>query len=251
MADHVSKVRKLTDALKKSKGFGALSQNVIGNPTSIYKSMFREVEGDLVLKNINDLKTKEEKEFAKYFLREVNRNRFPGMSELELDEMEQNDDIEYYRVPLAKGSFGSDVAMRGLFSSLKSRLKNWTPKNALRELRAKAEGYFTDEEVNSIDKSDSELFEMNNKFARCDTDEDYRLNEAIGKNGVDYFEHNLETLLLEHTFAYTTKKHLDRVFPMIRAAMVHLKVMGENEQNRQFSSDLEYAKNYIKAIIKN
>lgn len=72
---------------------------------------------------------------------------------------------------------------------------------------------------------------MNNKFARGDTDEEYRL-EIIKKNGPEYFEHNLETLLLEHTFAYVTKKHLDNVFPMIRAAMVHLKVMGQNEQNR-------------------
>jgi hypothetical protein len=37
---------------------------------------------------------------------------------------------------------------------------------------------------------------------------------------------------------------------MIRAAMVHLKVMGENEQNKEFTSDLQYAEDYIKSIIK-
>lgn len=250
MAEYIPKVRQLTEALKKSKNFGWISQNTIGNQTSIFKGMFREVNNDLILKNINDLKTKEEKEFAKYFLRVVNRNRFPYKTELELDEMEQNDDIEYYRVPLAKGNISSEIAMQGLWTSLKNRLKNWTPRNALKELRATAEGFFTNEEVEHIDKSDSELFEMNNKFAKGDSDEEYRL-ESIKENGKEYFEHNLETLLLEHTFAYTTKKHLDQVFPMIRAAMVHLKVMGENEQNRQFTPDLKYAKNYIKAIIKN
>jgi hypothetical protein len=62
------------------------------------------------MKKISDLKTKEEKEFAKYFLRLVNRNRFPNKSEAQLDVMEEKGDIQYYRIPLAKGSFSSDVA---------------------------------------------------------------------------------------------------------------------------------------------
>jgi hypothetical protein len=91
---------------------------------------------------------------------------------------------------------------------------------------------------------------MNNRFARGDSDETYRL-KVIKDNKITYYERNLETLLLEHTFAYVAKKHLDDIFPMIRAAMVHLKVMGEDELNRQFTPDLEYAEDYIKATIKN
>jgi hypothetical protein len=37
--------------------------------------------------------------------------------------------------------------MQGLWKSLKGRLEKWTPRNALKELREKAEGLFTDEEV--------------------------------------------------------------------------------------------------------
>ena len=250
MTNYIPKVREVTEKLKKSKSFGWLAQNTFGNETSIFQSLIQDRDDDLVMKKISDLNTKEEKEFAKYFLRTVNRNRFPGRSELELDEMEKNGDIEYYRIPLAKGSFSSEVAMNGLFKSLVGRLAKWTPANALKELREKAEGLFTDEEVEQIDNSNSQLFEMNNRFARCDTDEEYRL-DIITKKGKEYFEQNLETILLEHIFAYTTKKHLDNIFPMIRAAMVHLKVMGENEQNRQFTPDLEYAEDYIKATIKN
>lgn len=147
MAEYIPKVRDVVEKLKKSKSYGWLAQNTIGNETSIFKNMFRKMDDDLVIKNINDLNTKEEKEFAKFFLRTVNRNRFPGKSELELDKMEREDNIEYYRVPLAKGDLGSDVAMRGLFTSLKDRLKNWTPANALKVAREKMEGFFTDEEV--------------------------------------------------------------------------------------------------------
>jgi hypothetical protein len=88
MAEYIPKIRQLTEKLKKSKNFGWLAQNTIGNETSIFKGMIKYVNGDLLMKNISEMNTPEEKEFAKYFLRMVNRNRFPGMSELELDTME-------------------------------------------------------------------------------------------------------------------------------------------------------------------
>ena len=44
----------------------------------------------------------------------------------------------------------------------------------------------------------------------------------VAEKGKEYFEHNLEALLLKHEFAYSTKKHMDNVFPMIKAAYVHL-----------------------------
>lgn len=251
LTEYIPKVRELTNNLKKSKNFGWLQENTIGNQTSLYKNMFRDVDDDLILKKVDDPSLNSaEREFLKYFLRVINHNRFPGKSDLELEQMEQNDDIEYYQVPLAKGEISSEIAMNGLFNTLKSKLENWTPRKALKELRAEAEGLFTEEEVQNIDHSNSKLFEMNNRFSRGDTDSKYR-SKSITDNGKDFFEHNLETLLLEHTFAYVTQKHMNEVFPMIRAAMTHLKVMGEEEINKEFTPDLKYAEDYIKAVIKN
>ena len=255
MTDPIAKTRKLVEKLKDSKNFNWVASRTIGNETSIFKNMFdTSYKDDIVLKNVNDSSlSSEEREFLEYFLETVNKNRYPGKSDLELKQMKENGSIEYYRIPLARGSVSSEISMNGLFSTLKSRLSKWTPRNALKEMRAEAEGFFTEKAATSIDHSNVDLFEMNNRFARGDSDTTYRKEsiEENERNGNIFFERNLETLLLEHTFAYTTKRQLDQIFPMIRAAMTHLKVMGEDEQNRQFDTDIEYATDYIKAIIKN
>ena len=52
---------------------------------------------------------------------------------------------------------------------------------------------------------------------------DYRLDK-IKEVGVENLEHNLETLLIKHIFAYSVKENIDAVFPTIKAAMVHLSI---------------------------
>jgi hypothetical protein len=54
-------------------------------------------------------------------------------------------------------------------------------------------------------------------------------NEAVrlawfsdADKGISFFEHNLETLTLKHAFAYSMKENMNKVFPIIKAARVHL-----------------------------
>jgi hypothetical protein len=44
--------------------------------------------------------------------------------------------------------------------------------------------------------------------------------------GLDFFERNLETLILKHKFAYSQQEHIDKVFPTIKAGMLHLATSG-------------------------
>ena len=46
--------------------------------------------------------------------------------------------------------------------------------------------------------------------------------EKIRQIKIENIEHNLENILLKHIFAYSAKENIDSVFPMIKAAMVHL-----------------------------
>jgi len=57
--------------------------------------------GDLRFVNVNKL-SGVEKEYLQYALRLINRDRYPNYTEASLDSMEQNDDIDYYRVPLCR-----------------------------------------------------------------------------------------------------------------------------------------------------
>lgn len=74
--------------------------------------------------------------------------------------------------------------------------------------------------------------------------------EKIKSEGIQNLEHNLETLLLKHMFAYSVQQNMDAVFPMIKAAMVHITSEGAM-RNKPFSDDIEYLEDYIKNKILN
>ena len=74
--------------------------------------------------------------------------------------------------------------------------------------------------------------------------------EMIEAKGVDYFEHNLETLLLKHIFAYSTKKHIDAVMPMAKASMIHLITQG-HLTNKKYTNATNYVTDYIRNKIRN
>ena len=71
--------------------------------------------------------------------------------------------------------------------------------------------------------------------------------KSIGKENL---EQNLETLLYKHLFAYSVKNNMDGVFPMIKAAMIHISTQGAI-QNKSFNSDIHYLQNYIRNKIFN
>jgi len=118
MTDKTSKTRKLVEELKKDKGFSPLLERTVGNATNLYKNMIEYKDGDIYLKDPDDPKSglsNAEKNFLRFFLEEINRNRFPG-------EDISSKDRKFFRLPLAKASFQSQVSSMGLTSALKKKL---------------------------------------------------------------------------------------------------------------------------------
>lgn len=54
------------------------------------------------------------------------------------------------------------------------------------------------------DKANSEIWEMTNRF---DAGYSNDRSDIITERGIGYFEYNLETLFLQHEFAYIQKKY--------------------------------------------
>lgn len=242
-------IHKLVGNLKKEAGFGAITENTIGNQVSLYKNMFQDyqVGGDFLFKNPDQLNGAE-KEFLEFALYRINKNRFPKKTEEELQQMRDNNDVEYYRVPLARGSEDSIASTSGLLATLRAKLNYLNPKKAFQIAREKMEGIFNaDDSVEQQQKSEI-LYKMTNMFDQGE-DTSKRLDkiQAIGKENL---EQNLETLLYKHLFAYSVKNNMDGVFPMIKAAMVHISTQGAI-QNRPFNSDTHYLENYIRNKIFN
>lgn len=247
-----TKIRTLVEKLKQSKGFGYLKERTIGNQASLYKNMIKFTDdGDIMFKNPDDPRSglsQEEREFLKYALEQINARRLSKFTDEEIDSMRADSNSRYYWVPLASGDMASMASVKGMMSALKDKLQDWNPKTIVKRVKLKVEGFLTEDiaEAETARMNKGDLWEMTNMF---DWGEDSgRVDYIAERGGPAQFELNLETLLLKHTFAYSMKQNLDNVFPIIKAAMIHLSTSGIL-QNTKFTSDMEYLENYVKNKI--
>jgi hypothetical protein len=45
---------------------------------------------------------------------------------------------------------------------------------------------------------------------------------ALLEDPENIFDTNLENIVIAHTFAYSQKRHIDQIFPLLKAAMFHM-----------------------------
>ena len=62
--------------------------------------------------------------------------------------------------------------------------------------------------------------------------------------GDGYFERDLEALLSQHIWAYSTHDALSERMPLIKAAFISLAAMG-NDQNYSFEKDEKFIKEFV------
>lgn len=239
-------VSKHVKALKEDKGFS----DVTGNQVSLYTNMIYTSEtGDLMLRNpwvendnIKQPLTNAERDFLKYFLIEINKNRNPRKVQ-DLDNVIKNSNDRFFWLPLAVGDSKNAIALKGLLPALKDKVKQLSPSNIKQRVKDEIEGFMEDENKDKL--KDDQLWEMTTKFDKGESSN--RLTEITDrtqKYGTSYFEHNLETLLLKHKFAYTTKNYMDEIFPDIQAIFLNIKMM-EFAGNADFDNLTKYVENFV------
>lgn len=246
-------IRKHVDEYKKHKGMGYWQENLGANQANLYKGLIETINvgdnrKDLMFKNINSCVDESERKFLRFVLETINRKRW-NWSEEELQQRIDNYDPECYRVPLTKGKLDSKVSEKGLLKLLKLKLSSWNPKVIFQKMRQKAEGIFNAESDRNSDVAREEIFEMSNMFDGSN-DIDKRLRYLNEENGIEEIERNLEVLLLKHDFAYIQQKHINKVFPLIKAALIHIGEQGV-AQNTIFTNDRQYLVDYIRNKILN
>lgn len=246
-------IRSLVNDLKSDKQFTYLKERTIGNQADLYKDMIEYTEdGDILLKNPDDPTSGlsiPQRKFLHYFLNTVNHNRYKGRTEEELEEWRFTGDERYYRLPLAAGNAASIASSKGLLAVVKDKLLDWNPKKAIERAKTKVEGFLDPQDVKSKIISKGEMWEMTNSFDVGEKGEEIRLG-LIEDRHPEFFEKNLETLLLKHITAYSTKEHLDEVFPSLQALAIHLSDSG-TIQNDKFEKDIKYLSDYVKNKIFN
>lgn len=253
-----AELRKRVNALKQAKQFNWLQSRTVGNQTDLYDNMYdKTVTGDLMFKNPWDSKadlTPEEREFLMFAIRKINGDRDPKLKDDSLfNEKLINDPAFLLRVPLAIGSTSSQISTRSLLQVVKDRLQAILPKNIKDTVTKSIEGFLDPEHKEKI--QNKALWEMTNMFdaSKDEISRERTINYALSKHpelGLGYFEHNLEALLLKHSFAYSLQENMNQVFPTIKAAMLHLSMQG-SIMNDKWEEDVDYLEKFIKNKIFN
>ena len=246
------KLRELRDkveGLKKDTGYAGLVEHTFGNQTSLYEGMtYYDKNGNLMFlnpwKDTKNLSAKKV-DFLKYAILELNKNLHPGLSEAQIQDKINSDDVDFFQVPLVEGTFASKVHTDGWMGWLKKRLKMFTSIGNLKQyVRDKQTEFFSDaeEEHSQVNK---EIFNVVNLM---DQGNSARRLEIIAKKrakyGDGFFERDIERLLSSHIWAYSTKNALENRMPLIKAAYISLAVMG-NDQNYSFSKDEKFIREFV------
>ena len=242
-------LRGLMEDLKKEAGYGWVSNNISGNQTSLFNDMiYMGTDGDLLFVNPNTL-TGAKKKFLEFALDSINRDRWPSTSNAELQSWKESGDSRYYRVPLMKASVASKRNADGLISAAWDRLKTWRPAQALKDARERMEGFFFDEDENEA-QTKMDLYEMGTKFDQGYGDRRLDIIKAVGESG---FEHDIETLILHHAYAYTLKREMNQEMPIMKATAMCLAMQGAgaNPPEKNFHNLINFVENYIKHAVKN
>lgn len=254
-------LKNQVEKLKKSKSFGLATELTVGNQANLYTNLYdedvREQEGEFKFKSLDDSRlTEAEREFLYFitwkFAEDRRHKPFASAEEFETYYITNQENLRL--VPLVHGDLASSVASAGgLLNAVKNKLKLFDWKYLKEKLRQSIEGFLTDEEKKDL--SNFNLFKMTNsiEYSVAEDSEDKRmalLTSSEGISTIDEFEHNLETLALQHHTAYTLQTEMNNIFPVIKAIEAHINMEGLF-QNTSFEQDLEYLNSYIKNKIFN
>ena len=241
------KISKLVENLKKAKGFGSLQTHALGNQTDLYANMTQHTpDGDFVFVDPSTLDTQEERDFLEFVLNEINHNRYSNYTESELQKMRDEHDIRYFRVPLEVASESSKHSQKGLLSNIKEIFRYLNPKYAWEQARMKAEGVFEASKDLKQQQANENFYHMINRFNVANDESPDRIKRIADMGGIANIEHNLETLVIKHDLAYSMKENMDSVFPMIKAAMIHLTMSAALQNDPSgFKNDRQYLKEYV------
>lgn len=244
-------LRLKTEELKKKTGFSGLLEHTVGNQASLYNGMTEYIDGDL--RFINPWKNNnlhpDKAEYLKYIILELNKNLHPTWSEAQIQQKINDNDVEFFQVPLIEASFASKVNSEGWLGWFKNKCKRLSRVFSSKESFKKAledfqSNYLSDEEE-QLHKSDTEIFKTTNLMDQGNGPRRKQIiADKISRFGEGFFERDLESILSSHIWAYSTQEALEDRMPLLKAAYISMAIMG-NEQNYEFEKDAEFFQQFV------
>lgn len=249
-------LHKTVIPFQKSKGYSHTQNMIIGNQVGLYRNLFREKDGkilpSMMFKNPYDPKedlTLEERKFLKEVLWRINKRRFAkqlsGVSENseQAKKLQQLD--EWYWVPLVKAEFASKLTAEKIKDGIIDERKEIIGKLKTMKDRFKQnaeEIYVEADEKEGNYKN--ERYEMFNRFERSEADNESR-QELLHSQNVNFWETNVENILLNYEYAFIRKEVLDRVLPIAKSLRLVTEAYGDLTRT-DTKENVAYINNYLK-----
>lgn len=246
LTEPVARLRKLTDALIAEKQISWLSKNGTYNFSKLFSNMYIRSPRVFRFKDpwTDTTLTDAEREYLKYALLLINKNKKGHQHSDESILALRHTDKSFFNVPLKQGSTRNRTDIDGFWDLLKTKVKSLTPALIYKQHLKETQGVEMTETKEYEYSNESLNYKMTNLFDAGEGDS----RTALLEDPENVFDTNLENVLIAHTFAYSQKRHIDQIFPILKAAMFHLIEQGSNK-GKNFEKDIQYFENYIKSKI--
>ena len=253
----------------KQAGYGKLENFTLGTQSRVFKNLYQDIDDQLLFKNPydpnNNLKDYE-REFLKKVITRLRKIRIgvddiTGKSQNEINKIIEKDD-KFFWVPLAKASKSTRVTNTWsnpmqYAEELKSRVSDYC-KEPGKYFREFYEGIFdeTQQEIISQDMRDLQAY---NAFRQGETTKGReRLNSIMREKGKDYFETNLQNLVIDYVHKHIQEEEMNAMLIKTRGILLYLKLKGEKEIPAEGSKDrnkyeqlIKYIDNYVTTSVYN
>lgn len=244
MLERYSPIRtKILNFLEK-KGYSATENSLIGNHAAQFDNLYeRDLNGEKTLrfKNPYDMSVNledYERDFLKDILYEMNKIRhemkgmtweYTGVNDKDLIDKVNKGELGYLNVPLKKAS--KTTRRENISKIWKDFGRRWQgiirhPKETFLEF---SEGLLSEEEKIQRD-DDIQRLQAYNPFLKSEMSSNLRQN-YIDKNGVDYFETDLETIMIDFMEKHIQSVEFNKMLTRTKGILLDLQMRGIAEDD--------------------
>lgn len=237
----------------KAAGYTSLENITLGTQSRLFNNLYElDSKGNKTMRFKNPYTDSSLKDYEKIFLKKAlfyfNKYNFLNTDNKHfISENDPNipqyilEHNEYLNVPLERAS-NATRRQRGIGDRV-SRLKR------MYKILFKNKSEIYDEFVNDLTSEERQFISeeikslrMKDQFSR---NKDQR-NRYISENGIDYFETNVENLLIDRMFSAIQKEKTNRMLLGTKALLLQLKILGENSGFQEsFNKQQKYIEDYI------
>ena len=237
----------------KAAGYSSLENITLGTQSRLFNNLYElDSKGNKTMRFKNPYTDSSLKDYERIFLKKAlfYFNKYNFLNTDNKHFVSENDPNipqyilehnEYLNVPLERASTATR-RQRGIGDRI-SRMKR------MYKILIKNKSEIYDEFVNNLTQEERQFISEEIKSLRMKDQFNrnrQQRNRYIEENGIDYFETNVENLLIDRMFSAIQTEKTNRMLLGTKALLLQLKILGENSGFQEsFTKQIKYIEDYI------